>query len=221
LTIKNNLFVDWYGVAILSAADYNMGTIVDGNSFISGGRSKAALGLESGYDNAGMIASNNYFGTTDIDKINSMIIDRSDSFAYASIINSSYTVNSNSLTPTLVTPITSTITHKLDILVDRDIFGKNPVLLRGLNEVIQNLNGVKIKHTIEYNGSLFDYSNVDQFIITLIRNGEFTSEFQKEIAELIPSAASINYRDAVLFVGEANIDAVLIGVAGADGNFVL
>ncbi len=51
-------------------------------------------------------------------------------------------------------------------------------------------------------------------------DGNFTSEFRKEITDLLPAAANFSYQDTVKLVGTANIDNVILYVAGADGNFV-
>ena len=57
-------------------------------------------------------------------------------------------------------------------------------------------------------------------IMTLTSDGNFTSEFRKEITDLLPAAANFSYLDTVKLVGTANIDNVILYVAGADGNFV-
>ena len=51
-------------------------------------------------------------------------------------------------------------------------------------------------------------------------DGNFSTEFRKEISDLLPSAANFSYQDTVKLVGTANIDNVILYVAGADGNFV-
>jgi hypothetical protein len=73
---------------------------------------------------------------------------------------------------------------------------------------------------VSYQGVQYKYGDVDALITTVIRDGEFTEEFRKEIAEQYPSYGSITYRDAVSLVGITNMDATLISVAGMDGNFV-
>jgi hypothetical protein len=75
-------------------------------------------------------------------------------------------------------------------------------------------------HTLNYSGTKFNYKDVDALITTVIRDGNFTDEFRKEIADQYPTVGNISYNDAVALIGAATIDAVLISVAGADGNYV-
>ncbi|MDB2425683.1 hypothetical protein N9W43_07780, partial [Litoricolaceae bacterium] len=87
--------------------------------------------------------------------------------------------------------------------------------LNGLTETV-----TASSHTIEYNGTTFDYAEVDGIITTVVRDGEFTSEFAAEIAESFPDAAGISYNTAVALIGQANMESTLLAVAGADGNYV-
>ena len=103
--------------------------------------------------------------------------------------------------------------NTLDVIVD--LFG-NVSMLKGLIEVD---NGTV--HTLSYNGTVFNYAEVDPLITTVVRNGEFTAEFAQEIADAYPSAAGIKYNTVVTLLGVAAIDDLLISVAGADGFYVL
>ena len=100
----------------------------------------------------------------------------------------------------------------LDLIVD--ILGQVRYL-KGLTETVTSSS-----HTIEHQGVIFDYKEVDAFITVVTRNGEFTEEFSTEIADAYPSVAGIKYETAVLLVGQSEIESVLIAVAGADGNYV-
>jgi hypothetical protein len=75
-------------------------------------------------------------------------------------------------------------------------------------------------HTVSYQGTKFKYSDIDALITTVIRDGEFTDEFRKEIADAYPSYGGITYKEAISLVGAANVDSILMSVAGADGNYV-
>jgi hypothetical protein len=117
----------------------------------------------------------------------------------------------------------STITtskSNLTVLVDKGVLGATPVLLKGLSELTISADGVIIKRTVEYAGSTFDYNQIDPLITTVIRDGEFTAEFKKELTDAAPTTANLTYKDAVTLVGMLNIDAALISIAGLDGNFV-
>jgi hypothetical protein len=111
-------------------------------------------------------------------------------------------------------------THTLSVIVDKGVLGTGAVLLKGLTEKLTITNGVATTHTVDYAGSTFDYNQIDTLITTVIRDGEFTNEFKKELTDAAPTTANLTYKDAVTLVGVLNIDAALISVAGLDGNFV-
>ena len=102
--------------------------------------------------------------------------------------------------------------YTLNVIVD--LFGQ-VLYLKGLSETVTSTS-----HTVEYAGTTFNWSEVDSLATTVTRDGNFTDEFAKEIADVYPSAAGIGYSTAVALVGASAIDSVLIAVAGADGNYV-
>ncbi len=102
--------------------------------------------------------------------------------------------------------------NTLDVIVN--LFG-TVSMLKGLIEVN---NGTV--HTLSYNGTVFNYAEIDPLITTVVRNGEFTAEFAQEIADAYPSAAGIKYNTVVSLVGAAAIDDLLMSVAGSDGSYV-
>ena len=102
--------------------------------------------------------------------------------------------------------------NTLDVIVD--LFG-TVSMLKGLSEIN---NGTV--HTLTYNGHVFNYAEVDSLLTTVVRNGEFTAEFAQEIADSYPTAAGITYNTVVSLVGAADLDNLLIAVAGADGSYV-
>ena len=114
----------------------------------------------------------------------------------------------------------SVINHNLSVLVDKGILGANPLLLKDLIESETYSNGTIVKHTIQYAGINFDYVLIDSLFTTITRDGEFTSEFNREINDYVQSEANITYKVAVALVGALNIDNIIIMVAGSDGNFV-
>jgi Ca2+-binding RTX toxin-like protein len=111
-------------------------------------------------------------------------------------------------------------THTLSVIVDKGILAVDAVILKGLVEKTTLTNGVISNHTVQYGTALFEYNQIDSLIMTVTRDGNFTSEFRKEITDLLPVAANFSYQDTVKLVGTANIDNVILYVAGADGNFV-
>lgn len=121
---------------------------------------------------------------------------------------------------TALSAATSKESHTLSLIVDAGILDSNPMILHNLAEIIQYSSNNIITHTITYGATTFNYNDVDSLITTVTRDGNFTTEFQNEIAAVAPSAANITYADAVALVGTANIDKTLIYIAGADGNYV-
>lgn len=117
----------------------------------------------------------------------------------------------DSSTPSWPTP--SKGVHTLDVIVD--IFGE-VFLLKNLTEVVD-----ESTHTIRYNETVFSYSDVDSFVMTVVRDGEFTAEFSQEIAQSFPIHAGIKYSTIVAIVGVSTTDNLLLSVAGADGSYVL
>ena len=106
-------------------------------------------------------------------------------------------------------------TYTLDVIVE--LFGK-VTYLKGLTETITvSEDGEVISHTVDYNGTTFNWSEIDAFVLTVTRDGNFTDEFAQEIADAYPTVAGISYSTAVLLVG-TEIDDIILGVAGADGN---
>jgi len=66
---------------------------------------------------------------------------------------------------------------------------------------------------------VFNFDDVDFFVTTVVRDGEFTEEFAQEIEDAYPEVAGIKYSVAATLVGSA-LDEIIIQVAGADGNYV-
>jgi Ca2+-binding RTX toxin-like protein len=110
--------------------------------------------------------------------------------------------------------------NTLSVIVDKGILGNEAVLLKDLKEVTTTLDGRVQSHTLEYAGAVFGFAAIDPLITTVTRDGEFTQEFRNEIAQAYPGVESILYADTVAIVGVANIDQILLGIAGFDGNFV-
>jgi hypothetical protein len=100
--IRNNIFYEQTGdFAVENWASYSSSeTVVEGNSFLS--TDKIALRLPSGYSSARMTAVSNYWGTTDISRIDSMIYDKNDDLGCADFIEYEPVLSEpHSLTPDL------------------------------------------------------------------------------------------------------------------------
>lgn len=127
------------------------------------------------------------------------------------------TINDTSKTPT---PIISEEAHTLCVIVDKGVINPNAIYLKNLVEKITYTNGAETGRTIEYSGVKFDYAQIDPLITVVLRDNEFTTEFTKEINEYVQSDLNIKYKVAVALIGSANIDGVIVSIAGADGNYV-
>jgi hypothetical protein len=122
-----------------------------------------------------------------------------------------------------VKPLTQQTTvesHNLSVIVEKGILGADAVLLKGLTESMTLTDGVITQHSVQYAGSSFDYNQIDALIMTVTRDDEFTAEFTKEINDYLKTEANIAYKVAVGLVGAANIDGIIMTVAGADGSYV-
>ena len=118
-------------------------------------------------------------------------------------------------------PTVTNETHTLSVIVDKNVLGSNATLLKDLKETITLTNGTITKHSVEYANLTFDYNQIDSLITTVTRDGEFTTEFTKEINEYLKLELNIPYSAAVALVGTTSIDAVILSIAGADGNYVV
>lgn len=115
---------------------------------------------------------------------------------------------------------TQSKTSLLDLVADRGAVAAEAVLLKGLVETTVYENGKIVSHTVKYGETVYDYASIDSLVSTVVRDGEFTDEFAKEIADFVPSVAGITYQDAVKLVGVREIDNVILSLAGADGFYV-
>ena len=111
-------------------------------------------------------------------------------------------------------------THDLTIIVDAGVLGKDAKILKDIVETIEVSDGEIVSHSLGYNGEAYDYATVDELIMTIARDGVFTSEFYDELQEFAPSSATLTYTDLVAIVGVANLDQSLIMIASSDGYIV-
>ena len=106
-------------------------------------------------------------------------------------------------------------TYTLDVIVE--LFGQVTYLKELTETITVSEDGEVISHTVDYNGTTFNWSEIDALVLTVTRDGNFTDEFAQEIADAYPTVAGISYSTAVLLVG-TEIDDIILGIAGADGN---
>jgi hypothetical protein len=65
------------------------------------------------------------------------------------------------------------------------------------------------------------FGGTSLLITTIVKDGEFSVEFRKEITDLVSAISGLSHQNFVQLVSVANIDDVLKYIGGADGNYVL
>lgn len=103
-------------------------------------------------------------------------------------------------------------TYSLTIIAE--VFG-NGLVLQDLSEIV-----TETEHYVIYNGTRYDYEDVNPYIMTVSRDNEFTEEFSLEIKEAFPESAGISYGFALSLVGLRDWENALLTVANHDGLFV-
>jgi hypothetical protein len=112
------------------------------------------------------------------------------------------------------------VTSEISLIVNRGVLSPEPVYLTNLKESVSYSGSTVVSTLVEYGGLSFDFETIDSLVTVVLRNSEFTAEFRSEIVAFAPSASNLSYSDAVLLVGESQIEARLVAIAGADGNYV-
>ena len=109
----------------------------------------------------------------------------------------------------------------ISLIVEEGIVSESALTVSDLNEVIVRNGQDVFSHTIEYGGQAYKYQDVDKLTMVYLRNDEFSTEFQKEIADSFPDYSTVSYSDVVSLVGISGMSDVILQVAGADGTFVV
>ena len=109
----------------------------------------------------------------------------------------------------------------ISLIVEEGIVSESALTVSDLNEVIVRNGQDVLSHTIEYRGQAYKYQDVDKLTMVYLRNDEFSTEFQKEIADSFPDYSTVSYSDVVSLVGISGMSDVILQVAGADGTFVV
>ena len=109
----------------------------------------------------------------------------------------------------------------ISLIVEEGIVSESALTVSDLNEVIVRNGQDVLSHTIEYGGQAYKYQDVDKLTMVYLRNDEFSTEFQKEIADSFPDYSTVSYSDVVSLVGISGMSDVILQIAGADGTFVV
>ena len=111
--------------------------------------------------------------------------------------------------------------YSITAIIDEGVLGSDALVLTGLTETITKVGGVVSTHTVSYEGQAYNIAEVDPLSMFVTRDGEFTAEFTAELNALAPETAGLGYSQLVILVGNSNINAVLLHIAGSDGDYVL
>ena len=109
----------------------------------------------------------------------------------------------------------------ISLIVEEGIVSESALTVSDLNEVIVRNGQDVLSHTIEYGGQAYKYQDVDKLTMVYLRNDEFSTEFQKEIADSFPDYSTVSYSDVVSLVGISGMSDAILQIAGADGTFVV
>ena len=109
----------------------------------------------------------------------------------------------------------------ISLIVEEGIVAESALTVSDLNEVIVRNGQDVLSHTIEYRGQAYKYQDVDKLTMVYLRNDEFSTEFQKEIADSYPDYSTVSYSDVVSLVGISGMSDAILQIAGADGTFVV
>ena len=109
----------------------------------------------------------------------------------------------------------------ISLIVEEGIVSESALTVSDLNEEIVRNGQDILSHTIEYGSQVYEYQDLDQFIMVYLRNDEFSEEYQKEIADSFPDYSTVSYSEVVSLVGISGMSDVILQIAGADGTFVV
>jgi len=122
--------------------------------------------------------------------------------------------------PLLSSSATQARVRDMTVIVDKGVLAEQPVILSSVEDVVLVTYGVVSERLINALGQSFRYEDISSLYQPVLVNGEFSAEFQNEIADAFPDYANISYEDVINLIGVDNINELLIAVAGQDSNFV-
>ena len=110
--------------------------------------------------------------------------------------------------------------NTISIIVEEGVVSDSALTVSDLVEE-RILNGEKvISHTITYGSQDYKYEDVKDLVMIFLRNDDFTSIFQNEIAESFPDYSEVTYSEVISLVGLGGISDTILQVASSDGFFV-
>lgn len=111
-------------------------------------------------------------------------------------------------------------THRLSVVVEQGVLGQEAVWLPDLQERLVFRDGELIAHTVRYGTLDFNYADIDFLIMTVVRDGVFTPEFQSELRDAGLASEALSAADMLSLMGVETLGAWVLQLAGADGAFV-
>ena len=110
--------------------------------------------------------------------------------------------------------------NTISIIVEEGVVSDSALTVSDLVEE-RILNGEKvISNTITYGSQDYKFEDVKDLVMIFLRNDDFTSIFQNEIAESFPDYSAVTYSEVISLVGLGGISDTILQVASSDGFFV-
>lgn len=105
--------------------------------------------------------------------------------------------------------------NEVNIVVAPFVIGNFPVYVAGLTERKRYSGSQLSSHTLEYDGVVYDYDDVDQYLTIVERGGAFTDNFRSEMLNVV---SLLNPAELNGVLGSSYADAIIF-IVGFDGNY--
>jgi hypothetical protein len=195
------------------------------------------------YYNTTVTARRNWFQLDKKDDLADYIFSKEDDLSSGTVIIAEQLTEPNIKARTLENAKIYTL-NKIHILLDAGVLGESPIVVpQEISESIITINGEIISHKLYLdndNGASpteYDYNDVDDLIMVILRNDEFSDEFSSEITDMDARYKDITYSEVQVALdpntsvggfgvrsfaipGNKIFDDVILAVAAHDGMFV-
>jgi hypothetical protein len=105
--------------------------------------------------------------------------------------------------------------NEVNIVVAPFVIGNFPVYVAGLTERKRYSGSQLSSHTLEYDGVVYDYDDVDQYLTIVERGGAFSDNFRSEMLNVV---SLLNPAELKGVLGSSYADAIIF-IVGFDGNY--
>jgi len=219
---------------------YNL--LLEDNNFYYSPDRKDNIFIYSNY-NSTVTARRNWFQLDDKENLADYIYSIEDDLNSGTVIITEQLTEPNIEARTLENAKIYTL-NKIHILVDAGVLGESPIVVpQEISESIITINGKIISHKLYLDNDIgaspteYDYNDVDDLIMVILRNDEFSDEFRSEITDMDARYKDITYSEVQVALdpntsvggfgvrsfaipGNEIFDDVILAVAAHDGMFV-